>query len=141
MSLELVPLCTLDVELRPPIVVGVTPVGTRVIGEIAGVTATGDRLNGTMRGAAAADWLTVSPDGTLGTADVRWALDTHDGATIFVHYGGRLDLTQTPPVAYVAPLFDTGDERYAWLTRIQAVARGVFNETMSQLTYEVYELR
>ncbi len=38
-----------------------------------------------------------------------------------------------------APRFDTGDERYGWLNKIQAVANGSLDGTT--LTYEVYELR
>lgn len=141
MELELVSLCRFEVSLDPPIIVGVTPVGTRVIGEITGVAVTGERLKGQMRGHAGADWLTVSPDSTVGTVDARFAIETDDGAVVFVHYGGRLDMTAFPPIAITTPRFDTGDDRYAWLTRVQAVAKGVFSEDMANLTYEVYEVR
>jgi len=40
---------------------------------------------------------------------------------------------------YTAPRFDTGDERYARLNKIQAVAKGRLDGTT--LRYEVYELR
>jgi len=40
---------------------------------------------------------------------------------------------------YAAPLFHTGDERYAWLNRVQAVAKGTFPER-GKLVYEIYEL-
>ena len=40
---------------------------------------------------------------------------------------------------YAAPLFDTGDERYTWLNRIQAVSKGMVDGLT--LTYEIYELR
>ena len=40
---------------------------------------------------------------------------------------------------YAAPLYETGDERYAWLNRIQAVAKGALDG--QSLTYEIYELR
>jgi hypothetical protein len=42
--------------------------------------------------------------------------------------------------AYVAPVFETGDERYAWLNRIQAIGRGILYEDIS-LHYEWYEVR
>ena len=76
----------------------------------------GDRLRGRLEGSAS-DCVLLGPDGT-GTVDVRVALCTHDGATIFVQYQGRVDLSQGfqfPLTAYVAPRFETGDERYAWL--------------------------
>jgi hypothetical protein len=68
---------------------------------------------------------------------------TDDGATIFVQYQGRVDLSQGfqfPLNAYVAPRFETGDERYAWLNRIQAVGKGTINEDLS-VDYEWYEIR
>ncbi|MDQ1394896.1 MAG: hypothetical protein QOG64_155 [Acidimicrobiaceae bacterium] len=141
MPLELVPLCTARVSLAPPIVLPGTPVGTRIIGEVTAVDVDGPRIKAHMKGAAAADWLILGPDGTLGTVDVRVTWETDDGAVIFAHDGGRLVLAPAPPVAYVTPRFDTGDERYGWLARIQAVAKGTFSDDMSVLTYEMFELR
>ena len=142
MAVELVPLCTLRIQLKPPIAVGAGPAGTRLIPEVASAQVNGDRLRGEVLGAAAADWLIVSPDGT-GTVDVRMALQTDDGAVIFVQYNGRMDLSQGfqfPMTAYVAPRFETGDERYAWLNRIQAVGKGILYEDLS-LDFEWYEVR
>lgn len=141
MTLELVPLCTAQVTLASPIVLPATPLGMRIIGEVTAITVEGPRVRATLRGAAAADWLLVAPDGTFGTIDARVTLETDDEALILMQYNGRLDLAQSPAVATVAPRFDTGDERYAWLARLQAVARGTFNADMSQLTYEMFELR
>jgi Protein of unknown function (DUF3237) len=95
-----------------------------------------------MVGAAAADWVTVGPDG-MGTLDIRETIRTDDGAAIFVQYLGKLDLSkgmQFPMTVYVAPRFETGDERYAWLNRIQAVGKGTLNEDLS-VDYEWYEVR
>jgi hypothetical protein len=142
MAIELVPLCTLRLQLKPPIEVGGGPAGTRLIVEVASAQVKGDRLRGEMLGAAAADWVIVGPEGT-GTVDVRATLQTDDGAIIFVKYNGRLDVSQGlqfPMTAYVAPLFETGDERYAWLNRIQAVGKGIIYEDLS-LDYEWYEVR
>jgi hypothetical protein len=36
-------------------------------------------------------------------------------------------------------LYETGDERYAWLNRIQAVAKGTLDG--QTLTYEIAEVR
>ena len=141
MTLELVPLCTAVVTLAPPIIIPGTPLGTRLIGEVTALDVQGDRIKAHLKGNAAADWLLAAPDGTLGTVDVRITWETDDGAVIYVRYGGRLDMSVFPGVAYVAPLFDTGDERYTWLTRIQAVGKGVFSDDMQTLTYEMYEVR
>jgi hypothetical protein len=142
MALELVPLGTLRVQLKPPIEVGIGPAGTRLIVEVASAEMHGDRLRGQMVGGSGADWLIVGPEGT-GSIDIRVALRTDDGATIFVHYNGRLDASrglQLPMTIYVAPRFETGDERYAWLNRIQAIGKGIIHEDFS-LDYEWYEVR
>jgi hypothetical protein len=41
--------------------------------------------------------------------------------------------------AYAAPRFETGDERYAWLNKVQAIGKGRLDGTT--LTYEWYEVR
>ena len=133
MALELVPLCTLTVNLAPTI--NVSP--SLVIGEVTGARAEGERLSGSLKGAAAADWLQVSPDG-YGTLDVKVTVKTGDGAIVHATYSGRL-LFDTMTV-YATPQFHTGDDRYGWLNRIQAVAKGNFTEP-NRLVYEMYELR
>ena len=133
MSLELVPLCTMTVELAPTI--NVSP--SLVIGEVTAARAEGERLNASQKGVAAADWLQISPDG-YGTLDVKLTLETDDGAIVHATYAGRL-LFETMTV-YAAPLFHTGDERYAWLNRIQAVSKGTFQPD-GTLIYEIFELR
>src|SRR5260370_15950880 len=118
------PLCRLDAELAEPIVLPNTPSGTRRILEVLSLRLTGERLVATLKGRAAADWLTLSPDGRIGTLDVRCTLETGDGAVIFMQYGGLLRLCSSSHGThqlYVAPRFDTGDERYSWLNSIQAV--------------------
>ena len=142
MAIELVSLCTLRLQLKPPIQVNAGPAGTRLIVELVSAQVKGDRLRGELLGAAAADWMIVGPDGTA-LVDVRATLQTDDGAIIFVQYNGRMDASQGlqfPMTAYVAPLFETGDERYAWLNRIQAVGKGILYEDLS-LDYEWYEVR
>lgn len=142
MAIELVPLCTLRIQLKPPVAAGAGPAGTRLVVELASAQVKGDRLRGEMLGAAAADWMIVGPDGTA-AVDVRMMLQTDDGAVIFVQYNGRMDASQGlrfPMTAYVAPRFETGDERYAWLNRVQAVGKGILHEDFS-LDYEWYEIR
>jgi hypothetical protein len=139
-SVELVPLCTVTITLRDPMMLPNTPSGTRSIIEVAATKLEGERLSGTMKGAASADWATIGPDMTC-TLDVRSTFETHDGALVYTQYRGRLDLTKPLGEApiYAAPLFETGDERYAWLNRIQAVAKGTLDG--QTLTYEMYEVR
>jgi hypothetical protein len=133
MSLELIPLFTCTVSLAPTITVS----STLVVGEVTGATIVGERINGTMKGHAAADWLKVSPEG-YGTLDVKITYETNDGAIIHATYSGRLQFDTM--AVYAAPLFHTGDERYTWMNRIQAVAKGEFQPD-GTLIYEMYELR
>jgi hypothetical protein len=140
MAIELVPLCTATIILKDPMLLPNTPSGMRTIIEVATAQLEGDRLSGAMKGAAGADWATIGPDMTC-TLDVRMTFETHDGALVLVCYSGRIDLSKGPgqsPV-YAAPLFETGDDRYAWLNRVQAVAKGKLDGTT--LRYEIAEVR
>lgn len=141
MTLELIPLGTARIQLKAPIAIEGTPRGTRMIVELEDTVFDGDRLQAKQKGAAAADWLLVGPDG-CGMLDVRYCVETHDGALIYLQYAGRVDVANgvgSAPV-YSTPTFETGDSRYAWLNKVQAVAKGTISEDLV-LTYEVYELR
>jgi hypothetical protein len=138
MTVELIPLGTADVGISPIMMPGM-PSGTRVVIEITSVDYRGERLRAKLKGVAAADCAVVSPAG-IGLMDTRLTLETDDGALIYVTYNGRVDLSQglEGATAYTAPRFETGDERYAWLNKIQAVAKGVVSEGV--VHYELYEL-
>jgi hypothetical protein len=133
-----VPLARATFLLRPPVALRGTPGGDRLLFEVVSGEVTGDRLRARLVGTANADWFVMGPEGT-GTLDVRLLLETDDGALILVQYTGRTDLSVPGSPAYSAPRFDTGDERYAWLNRIQAVGKGVLDG--DTLTYDLYELR
>lgn len=140
MSIELVPLCTATIRLSDPFVMPDCPSGTRIIVEVSDAVMEGERLNGKQKGVAAADWMTLSA-AMIGTLDVRALFETNDGALVFTTYRGRVDMSKGPGTApiYTAPLYETGDERYAWLNAVQAVAKGTLDG--QNLTYEIYELR
>ncbi len=142
MSIELIPLCTATATLAEPFFLPDTPSGTRVVAEVTSFEVTGDRVRGHMKGNAAADWLIVDSR-AQGTLDVRVLAETHDGALVFISYRGRLDLSGGPgsSPSYAAPLFETGDERYLWLNKIQAIAKGQVAESGTTLVYEMYEVR
>jgi hypothetical protein len=142
MPIELVPLANATITLASAFVVPRTPSGTRMIAEVEDFVYEGERLKGRMKGRAAADWMTLSPE-LVGTLDVRGLLETHDGALVYSWYHGRLDLSKpvgSAPI-YAAPLYETGDERYTWLNTVQAVGKGTLAEDARTLTYELYELR
>jgi hypothetical protein len=139
--LKLVPLCTAEATLAPPITLAGSPAGSRVIFEVRDALLTGERLRARMHGAAAADWLVIGADGTA-MLDVRLTVETHDGALILVQYNGRTDVSggsdDARPI-YVAPRFETGDERYRWLNNVQAVGRG--ERDGDRVRYEWFEVR
>ena len=139
MTIELVPLCTFIVKLREPIFLGNTPAGARVIVEVESGVMEGDRLRGAIKGNSTADWLTIGPEST-GTLDVRSLIETDDGALVFVQYYGRSDMSSNPTAPmYVAPRFETGDDRYRWLNPMLAIGKGVLDGMT--LTYEFHEIR
>jgi hypothetical protein len=131
-------LCSVTGFVAPPRDVGETPRGTRRFHPAIGGSFEGPRLRGEVL-PDGGDWLLLRPDGVL-EQDVRITLKTDDGAFIYVRYAGmrhgppevmaRLTQGETvDPSEYylrVAPMFETGAERYAWLNKILAVgvARG-----------------
>ncbi len=138
MSIELVHLCRATLTLSGPMAIPDTPLGTRMIFGVERGELEGERLKATFKtGSAAGDWVTLDGRG-IATLDVRATLETHDGALVLTSYRGRVDLANGATI-YVAPLYDTGDERYLWLNSIQAVGKGHLDGT--ELTYEIYEVR
>ena len=141
MTIELVPLCTAEITLGEQLVAGPAASGLRVDHPgRAAPPSRGDRLSGHAPGMPPTPTgCTIS--GVVGAPDVRLTFETDDGAVVFVSYRGRIDLTNGPGTSpiYTAPTFETGDERYAWLNVIQAVAKGDLQG--NDLTYEIYEVR
>jgi hypothetical protein len=140
MDLQLVPLCRVSGKLGATTLPD-TPAGTRVVFEVLDGRLDGDRLNGRSI-SAGADWLLVGPGG-VGMLDVRLMFETDDGALVYVQYNGRTDVSGGPGAAplYIAPRFETGDERYRWLNLVQAVGKGAFDPQTGDVSYEWFEIR
>lgn len=129
---------------------GAAPLGRRRIVPITGGRFGGERLSGRVL-AGGADWQVVRADG-VADLDARYTLETADGALIYVRNRGyrhgprevleRLSAGENvdPALYYMrtTPLFETGDERYAWLNRIVAVASGARRPAAVEL--EVFEV-
>jgi hypothetical protein len=113
------------------------PQGTRAIVTISGGTFEGPRLKGMVVPNSGGDWVTVRADGTF-KLDVRITLQTDDGATIYMAYAGIGKRGENGNVLRTAPLFETGDERYAWLNGVQGI--GIGSSTPQSVSYEVYAL-
>lgn len=141
--IQLAPLGTMTLELSPTLAVGVGPQGDRSVGGIRSATIAGDRLNASLAGPAAADWLVRA--GAIGVIDARLTLRTSDDALIYMTYGGRLDLSNPSAglFAYIAPVFETGDPRYAWLNAVQSIGKGrlTLGAKGGRLDYELCEIR
>ena len=135
-SPDLVHFATMTVTLGESFVIKGGPVGTRIVAEVDTVEMSGPKISASMVGKSAADWLTVGPDGSYGTLDVRATLKTDDDEFIYMEYSGRIDLTTGKVVS--APLFQTGAEEYDWMNRMQAV--GVGQNGPDSLVYELYEV-
>ena len=113
------------------------PQGTRTIVQLVGGRFEGPRLKASVQ-TPAGDWITNRADGTY-RLDVRLTLKTDDGALILVTYNGIGQTTNTGASLRMAPLFETGDSRYVWLTRLQAV--GVGERVGTAVKYDIYALK
>lgn len=128
-------LFTVTVETDPaPTFIANAPQGTRLIVRATGGTFEGGRLNGTVL-PGGGDWVTMRADGSM-KLDVRITLQTDDGAAILMTYAGIG--TEAGAHLRTAPLFETGDERYAWLNNVMGVSHGSVVE--GGVRYDVYAL-
>lgn len=138
--MDLVPFCVYTAQLDKPDFVGDTPAGRRMIVGVREARWEGERFCASQRGGTSADWLVLAPDGTA-MPDVRMTLRTDDGAFVYVEYQGRGDWSKGPGSApvYCTPRFEVEDERYAWMNKVQFVAKGGITD--GAVRYDVFELR
>ena len=133
--MELVQECVFHADLSEPLDLGSGPAGARMVIPVAGGWVKGARLNGTVVGPGG-DWAVLGADG-FARLDVRAQLQTDDGAVIYITYTGLLELNDAAMGGLAGgsteyedqyfrttPHFETGDERYRWLTTSLFVARG-----------------
>ena len=130
---------TITAQLGDMIEVGAGPKGPRLVVDVPEVKLETAQVNATLATNDAADWLTMSEEGNLGSLAVRFTLRTDDGAIIYVEYGRRVDMA-TGLIAS-APTFQTGDGRYKWLDRVQAIGAGQVNLETGVLVYNLYEVQ
>ncbi|MBI5947156.1 MAG: DUF3237 domain-containing protein [Chloroflexi bacterium] len=131
-SLPVEYLFTMTATLSDPDVIRDGPQGGRMIFNVTGGSFEGPKMKGKVA-ASGGDWLHLRADNS-GKLDVRATLLTDDGATIYVSYNGIVKDGQIR----TAPLFETGDERYAWLNHVQAVGTGTGGG--GSVTYDIYRL-
>jgi hypothetical protein len=134
---ELEYLGTMRIETGTRTVIENAPQGTRTIVQVLGGRLEGPRIKASVQ-APAGDWITNRADGSY-RLDVRLTLRTDDGALILATYNGIGHTTAAGASLRTAPLFETGDPRYAWLTRLQAV--GVGERVGTAVKYEIFALK
>ncbi len=140
LAIELVSLGKLTVKTGKTVFMPGTAAGTRLVIDFAEVAIDGPRLQAKKAAVAGGDWLTIGPD-NVATLDIRILVETQDGASILIHGLGRTDSAKFTSGApcYFTPLFETSDSRYAWLNKIQAVAKG--QSQGDTVVFELYEVR
>ena len=148
--LRLESLLKADITLAAPQELGESPLGRRRIINITGGTFRGKRLSGKVL-PGGADWQVIRTDG-VADLDARYTLETEDGALIYVRNHGyrhgpadvlkKLSLGEEvdPSLYYMrtTPLFETGDQRYAWLNRLICVGTGARKKNSVHL--EIFEV-
>jgi hypothetical protein len=127
---------TLTATLGPPAVIPDGPQGMRVIVPVTGGRFEGPELKGAIL-PHGGDWVTRRASGTF-KLDVRATIQTDDGAAILVTYMGIGHAGSDGNVLRTAPLFETGDPRYAWLNDLQAV--GIGRSVPGSVSYDIYRL-
>ena len=148
--MQLEPLMTYRADLKAPVAVGKGPLGSRMIFDVIGGRAEGPRISGRFL-ASGADWLLID-DAGIARLDVRGTLETDDGAHIYMHYHGILEMNEKvtaasakgEPLDYgdtyfmTSPRFETGDPRYEWINRLVTVAEG--RMLPNAVEYRVYQV-
>jgi hypothetical protein len=148
---HLAPVCTLLVELAPIRDMGPGRAGHRRIVPIIGGTVSGPELSGRILNLGA-DWQTIMASG-MAELDTRYAMETHDGATIEIrNYGychGPKPVIeaiargeQVDPASYYMRTharLETGDARYEWVNRTLFVGTGERQANMVRI--ELFALR
>lgn len=140
MPLESLPvefLYTIHLDTGAPVMISNGPAGTKLIAPVTGGTFEGPRMKGTVA-VPAGDWVTIGPGGQM-TLDVRLCLVTDDGANIYCTYSGLLVRGDDGMRALGAPLFQTGDERYAWLNSVQGIGLGTAGA--GGVDYDIYAIK
>ena len=143
-------LFNITIEVAKPVVLGAGPLGTRINVQVLGGGFEGPRLKGIVA-PGGSDWIVLRGDGAM-QLDVRLPLETQDGAVINMAYRGlrhgpkdvidRLTRGEdVDPALYyfrIAPFFETGAEKYAWLNRILALGTG--KRLPTGPIYDVFEV-
>ncbi|WP_043363679.1 DUF3237 domain-containing protein [Belnapia sp. F-4-1] len=126
----------LSARLEPPLAFGAGLRGDRIFFHAFDGRVEGERLHGTLL-PGGGDWLIAHPSG-WGILDVRTQIRTDDGALIYAHYPGLIEMDTAFAAAFAngtatrfedqyfrtTPRMETGDPRYAWVNHSLFVGEG-----------------
>ena len=144
----------LEINVKPPQVVGPVLKGTRLIFPFKDGFVKGDKINGKIL-ESGADWGLVL-DSTTFSVDVRATIETDDGALIYMTYSGYnhtnaksfaiisagkgSELSPSDYYFRTCVSFETGAPRYAWLNHIVAIGVGRF-PAAGKVAYRIYAIK
>jgi len=114
-------LLQLDIRIKPVQTLAGVPGGERLVYDILGGRFDGPRLCGRVL-ASGGDWVLRTPGRSQ--LDVRLVLQTDDGVSLLLRYGGRASQRDGAPRIEVAGSFEAPEGAYAWLNDIQAFGLG-----------------
>ncbi len=149
--MELVFEFMLRARLEPPLPFGTGLLGERMFFNAFDGEVEGERLRGKLL-PGGGDWLIAHPSG-WGVLDVRTQIRTGDGALIFAHYPGVIEMKASVVEALTngtgtrfedqyfrtTPRFETGDARYAWMNTSLFVSEGRIMEGIG-VEYRVHRV-
>ena len=142
---------TATAKLKQPLMIGPGPYGVRVYIEVGEGSLTGKRLNGTVL-PGGGDWALIGADGWC-RIDVRTQFETDDGAAIYAHLYGLIEMNSAVEKAFadsaetsfsdqyfrVTPRLETGDTNYEWINQSIFLGEGRFVEGFG-LEYNLYRV-
>jgi hypothetical protein len=143
--------CSLRILENAVDAIGDTPEGMRYHASLKGGTVEGERLKGSIRPVGGAAFSVFRPDDVC-DIDVRMCLEMHDGALIYLRYGGVFDLgpggvrkllagdMKGKHFMHTVPRMITAHRDYAWVNRKQFVGIGEVDFDEGVVHYDIYAL-
>lgn len=144
-------LCEIKAKLKPAMIVGETPHGTRRIIPVIGGTVEGPKIKGTVL-EDGADWQIVRTDG-VAELDAHYQFRTDDGVLIYVHNNGLRVATPdvaariakgelVPPSEYyfrTVMKLEAPKGKYGWMNNAIFICKGVRNP--DNVSIQVWEVK
>jgi hypothetical protein len=148
--LEIIREFTFHAAIGETLRIGGGPAGARSVGALGEGWVKGDRINGRLVGPSA-DWAVFGTDG-YAQIDVRAQIRTDDGADLYVHYNGSLEVNEAAMTALLGDgetsfgdndwfthvRIESGAEQYRWVNRTMFVGQG--RATTDGVEYEIYRV-